>query len=76
MPHRIVVNEVHMTGEVRFIPNRVRPKSPLPQRLFATGIARGHQAAADDIACNRLLIRRHRPKRSASSGGKVMIMWR
>ena len=55
--HRVVMDVVHMPGQIRLILNRVFPIAPLPQVIFTLRIQRMSPTSALTSACvNRLLI--------------------
>ena len=70
----IIVDVIGVPRKVRFVADRVFPKAALPQLVFPFLIARDGKTASDDfLRVNKLLMRRHRPGKSESSGGSVSM---
>ncbi len=74
MLHWIEVDVIHVSRQIAFIANRVLPKAPLPHCEFATMVAHEGAIMGDPLCVKRLLMRRHRPEKSASSAGRVMTI--
>jgi hypothetical protein len=67
----IVLNVVHMPGEIVVVTDDVFPISPLPKRKLTVFMAFGVDALLIKQLLKYPLMRRHRAEKSASFGGNV-----
>jgi hypothetical protein len=76
VPYWIEVDVVDVSLEIHLIPNRVLPKAPLPERVFAIAMALDRYAGGNKPMREITLIRLQRPEKSESPDGSVQMACR